>query len=722
MPFRSMSARYIDQLTFHIILGFFALALVLVAAFYRFKLVLGLTSTLIKIPIYILLLISSFLPITGAMIIGWTSFLLFVDWRLTKRRLRKIGYDAVKLKQARWTYLDFAILLQALLSGWFITVACLSFMLIYHQIHGLTLPLLALWFTLRNVWRLGFRSRIAITVLLVLFLALVGNWYIRKQVLRGDENDPKYPDVHQTVERMAERHKLKPMSESSLNGSQGCSGYGCHTIIVDQWRGSSHRFSVNNAFFRKVCQRYLELEGPEYVRTCINCHDPVAAMSPDAEEKYLTGKIDNPEGISCKACHIITNYHPQRGNGLYTMKAPASYPFDQRLEDQSKERAYYKRAIHMDPRLHVRNYRRKAYYRSSEYCITCHNVIVPEETTGGKPLHLHTLFKQWRNSEWSKYLNCVDCHLPRFQMDENGYVFFDHRILGSNMDLLQTADAPAAERGYVEDFSQFSRRYLDGDLRYNTYEVVANPAWYKFRKNPNRKLSLATFFTWYELKRFLEAMYFLGGGPIIDLEARVEDRLTPEGALQIGTKTTNVRVGHDFPSGPIDVQEIWLEAVLKDRSGKVVAQTGGLDDKHYLAATAPILGSRGILDAQGRPLLYHEFWKAAQVVDKTVLAPFQSVEHGLQLQLPALPDGVYALTVRWNFRRMNQRLVDWVWPEQHQTLPVTILDFSEFQVKVGRDAENKISCETQLVNRPPRKSFSSLDQMFKRSFDEFKNI
>jgi len=488
-----------------------------------------------------------------------------------------------------------------------------------------------------------------------------------------------------------------------LLGSDTCSGTSCHTDLVNQWRGSPHRFSVNNLFFKKQIALFIEMEGPEYVRICINCHDPVAALLPDAEERYARGEIDNPEGISCKACHVITAFDETRGNGLYFIKAPFSYPFDGSPEG-SEERSIHDSAIHSDQRRHLRSYRRKQLYRKSNYCITCHLVTVPEQITGGKALRLHTLFDQWSGSKWEEITNCVDCHLPRFQMDLNGYSFFDHRIMGINTDLLLTAEVPLGDVPYVKDYNYFVGRYLAGDLSKGAYEVVADPSTYKFRKNPKREINIFQLFYPSEITRFLSSSIFLASGPILNLEVTGLNTATPENRLEVHTRTTNIRVGHNFPSGPIDVQEIWLEGILKEGSNSTIAHVGGMDENHYVDPSAPILGSRGIIDSEGQPLLRHEFWKAAAVIDKRVLVPFGSTEDRLLLPLPDPPIGEYNLIIRWNFRRMNQRIVDWVWEGENVSMPVIVLDYSNVKFAIETDPvdENRYVVKIRDVSRPYR--------------------
>jgi hypothetical protein len=692
----------IDRLQVHVFLGSLALVSFLVLAFRRFRRALGLRYALWKIPVLALVIFSNFVPFTGEMLLACTSTVLLLDWRWTRRVMARQGATAAALLQARRTYLDFAVLLQSLLTGLLIAVACSPVMLMFHRIHGLALPLLVVWFAARRIRPLAPVARMASSAALLAFLVVVGWLYYAKQIDRSAEVDKTRPDVLSTVERTADVGQLKPNAHPPLGGSLRCGGPGCHNDITNQWRGSSHRFSVDNAFFQKEVALFIEMEGTEYVRTCINCHDPIAALTPGAEALYASGRYDNPEGISCPACHSITTYDAERGNGLYTIKAPVPYP-DENGAPGSRDRARHDAALHLDPRSHLRDFRRKSLYRGSEYCITCHLVHMPSEVTGGPPATLHTLFDQWRNSEWSEVLNCVDCHMPRFQMDENGYTFFDHRFLGINSDLLLGAKVAPEDAVYVQDFIDYTTRYIAGDLDTGAYEVLADPCAYLFSRNPAGEINPFTLGSLKEIRRYFATMFFLSAGPIIDMVAKVSESLTPARGLRVDVTTSNARVGHNFPSGPIDVQEIWLEAELLDSAGAVVDRMGALDADNFVDPRSPILGCRGVEDAQGRPLVRHEFWKIAKIIGKRVLEPFGSVEDVVELRLPEVPAGEYRLKLKWNFRRMSQRIANWVWDGKGVTMPVMVLDESEHAIVVKRQDDGSYAVDTTLVSRPGRR-------------------
>ena len=68
---------------------------------------------------------------------------------------------------------------------------------------------------------------------------------------------------------------------------------------------------------------------PRASRWCAGCHDPVP---------FFSGAFDDPNfddvndptakaGITCTACHAITNVNSTIGNADYTIEEPLHYPF-----------------------------------------------------------------------------------------------------------------------------------------------------------------------------------------------------------------------------------------------------------------------------------------------------------------------------------------------------------------------------------------------------------
>ena len=45
---------------------------------------------------------------------------------------------------------------------------------------------------------------------------------------------------------------------------------------------------------------------------------------------------------------------------------------------------------------------------------------------------------------------------------------------------------------------------------------------------------------------------------------------------------TSNKVGHDFPTGPLDIIQSWVEVRIIDDQGKVIFRSGGRDEKNFI--------------------------------------------------------------------------------------------------------------------------------------------
>ena len=109
----------------------------------------------------------------------------------------------------------------------------------------------------------------------------------------------------------------------------------CHQDAYDGWFHSAHHFSSfnNKAYLSSVRETRkvaLERDGStQAARWCAGCHDPVPFFSGEFDDpKY--DDVNNPTsqaGITCTACHAITNVNNTRGNAAYTIEEPEHYPF-----------------------------------------------------------------------------------------------------------------------------------------------------------------------------------------------------------------------------------------------------------------------------------------------------------------------------------------------------------------------------------------------------------
>jgi hypothetical protein len=109
----------------------------------------------------------------------------------------------------------------------------------------------------------------------------------------------------------------------------------CHSDAYEGWFHSAHHFSsFNNEPYlfsvRETREVAMARDGNvKAARWCAGCHDPVPFFSGAFDDPHfdLEGHPTGQAGITCTACHSITEVNSTQGNADYVIEEPLHYPF-----------------------------------------------------------------------------------------------------------------------------------------------------------------------------------------------------------------------------------------------------------------------------------------------------------------------------------------------------------------------------------------------------------
>ncbi|MBL8742946.1 MAG: hypothetical protein JNK04_17680 [Myxococcales bacterium] len=96
-------------------------------------------------------------------------------------------------------------------------------------------------------------------------------------------------------------------------------------------------------------------------------------------------------------------------------------------------------------------------------------------------------------------------------------------------------------------------------------------------------------------------------GPVVRVEIDGPAELSAGVATTIAIRVTNNKAGHDFPTGPLDMIESWLEVKVFDRHGSVLQQVGGLNARGDVVGSPLHLKADGF-DREGALIDRHNLW------------------------------------------------------------------------------------------------------------------
>jgi tetratricopeptide (TPR) repeat protein len=451
----------------------------------------------------------------------------------------------------------------------------------------------------------------------------------------------------------------------------------CHGDVHEQWQHSVHRFSsFNNPAYlfsvRNTREVALQRDGDVRAsRFCAGCHDPVP---------FFSGAFDDPKfddvnhatanaGITCTACHAITNINSVRGNADYTIEEPLHYPFT--FSEHAPLRWINRQILKAKPEFHKKTFL-KPLHKTPEYCGACHKVHLPEELNHYKWLRGQNHYDSYHLSGVSGHGvssfyyppraedNCNGCHMPLTESDDFGAADFDgsgelkvheHLFPSANTAIPYLTDMPSS----VIDRH---REFLDGVMRVDIFGL----------RDDGR----------------------IDGTLIAPLRPSLPT-LVPGKRYLLEIVVRTVDIGHPFTQGTADSNEVWLDVVATSggeiigRSGGLEASTGAVDPwSHFV--NAYVLDRNGNrIDRRNAEDIF------VALYDHQIPPGAADVVHYL-LDVPTNISGPISVEARLKYRKFDTTYVRHFQGDNFTTndLPITTLATDKVSLPVGSTPERRL--------------------------------
>jgi hypothetical protein len=384
-------------------------------------------------------------------------------------------------------------------------------------------------------------------------------------------------------------------------GAGPCAG--CHADVAAQWSGSAHRFaSFNNPYYVVSVDEFRRERGAKASRFCAGCHDPLLVA---------TGAIDGPlegaaratptaqAGIVCLVCHSIDAVEGS-GNGGYHVSADP---------------------VPLGRPAHGRRLR-SALLGESRLCAACHKVGLTPEVTQDRWLRGQDDYDPWLASAASGHgvnsifrpaqaSRCQDCHMP-----------YEPAVRG---------DAAA-------------RPGPDGVLRVRSHRFLgANTALPTLRGDEEAVRRESEFLT----GKVTMALHPLPFGSRIEEEPQVSSEGRAGEMPLVDVVLRSRGIGHRFPGGTMDSNEVWLEVEALDAAGRVIGKSGGRDASGALLPDTHLVRVQAV-DGDGHPLLRRDPQHMRGVVYDNALGPSDPVAVRF-----AVPAGAERVRARLLYRKFS---------------------------------------------------------------------
>ncbi len=470
----------------------------------------------------------------------------------------------------------------------------------------------------------------------------------------------------------------------SLAGSETCGSSGCHSQIYAEWRSSAHRYAAMDPIFQGIQAVMAKQNGPESTRYCGGCHDPISLFSGSKNifVEKLTGSLGYNDGISCLACHSIQKTDIQ-GNANYTIFQPSEYLWQWSGEHTAGAMAR-NFLIRAWPAQHNRLSKRT--YKKPEYCAACHKQFIDQEVNRVGWVQLQNQYDNWAASHWNHKgdarttVECRECHMPLvpsndpaagdtadYNRSADDQKHRSHRFLAANSFIPALLQLPGAENQV-----QLTQAWLQGHI--DIPEIRSK---------------------WAE-------------GPVVKVRIEAPPSVAPGQNIPVRVILTSNKVGHDYPTGPLDMIQSWVELRVLDDSGHVVFTSGERDARNFLVPGTFLFKAEPV-DQYGNLIDRHNLWEMVGVRYRRSLFPGYSdtVEYNImcpsggpgvpvakvpndqKFSVPAGHSGTLHIAATLHYRKIDQFLLNYVMGEKSGlTAPVVDIASVKTTVCVTRAREN----------------------------------
>lgn len=445
----------------------------------------------------------------------------------------------------------------------------------------------------------------------------------------------------------------------SMAGSATCGSSGCHTQIYEEWQPSAHRYAAMDPVFQGIQNVMAKQNGPESTRYCGGCHDPISLFSGTKNifVENLTGLDGYNEGISCVACHAIQKTDI-RGNANYTIAQPGEYLW-QWSGAHTAGAAARNFLIRVWPAEHNRLSRRM--YKKPEYCAACHKQFIDQEVNRVGWVQLQNQYDNWAASHWNKKgdaratVECRECHMP----------------------LVESVD-PAAG-----DSTDYNRNPADRKHRSHRFLAANNFVPSLLRLEGAAKHTELTE-QWLRGEISIpEIRNKWAEGPVVKLRLEAPPTAAPGEKAAVRVVLVSNKVGHDYPTGPLDMIQSWVELRAEDETGRAVFVSGERDERNFLRPGTFLFKAEPV-DQYGNLIDRHNLWEMVGVRYRRSLFPGYSdtVEYNVvcpsgaaqvetkaggdtrEFSVRAKKAGKMRVTATLHYRKIDQFLLNYVMGEE----------------------------------------------------------
>jgi len=257
------------------------------------------------------------------------------------------------------------------------------------------------------------------------------------------------------------------------------------------------------------------------------------------------------------------------------------------------------------------------------------------------------------------------------------------------------------------DHADYNRTVSDGKHRSHRF-VAANEMMPALLKLPGWEEQVELTRQWlkgeYEIPEISDKW---GRGPAVTLQLILPQTVEAGKPVEIKTVITSNKVGHDFPTGPLDIIQAWVELVVTDDNGNELFATGTVNEQGFIKAGSFMLKAEPV-DQYGNLIDQHNLWEMVGVRHRRALFPgFADTtdfsffcpefydnsaassrdsrlgESAHPVEIPSGALGTLKVEAKLQYRKVDQSLLNYIFgPDSGLTSPITTMSFDSGTINV----------------------------------------
>ena len=498
--------------------------------------------------------------------------------------------------------------------------------------------------------------------------------FVPSAVKAGSANDEAVAKRHAYSEKVAEKYNdhfgenahFLPSNLTTDTGefldpksfptAQYC-GH-CHQESEHQWRQSAHSNANRAPWYLRNVDLLNSEKGVEFSRHCEGCHDPIAVVAGNLTQGSTKRRPFDADGVTCSVCHSVQKVDT-RGTGSYVLGTPAvlvdevGNPITRTVSDGEI-------LAHLDRHSAAVM---KPFYRTSEFCSTCHKAAIPRQLNDYKWQRAISLYDEWQNSSFAKQSplpfytketvsTCETCHMQR--------------------EPARLPD-PGAKHGQLA-----SHRWLGANT------II--PKFYGFDEQAARIVKFLQTSVFSVDLFAIEHGEMPGGATLPNVSAPLGDiayTVKPGETITADVVIQNKGIAHSHVPEQRDMYESWVDFTVKDAAGKILKESGflkpngDLDDRAH-SFTNRLINTKGSLNAE------HQVWNTHIVAYTNTVQSGRSQLVRYAFKMPA--SGPVTITATVKYRRFDQHFMDFgmnMPAGKHYDQPVIDMVSSSRTIAVG---------------------------------------